>query len=87
MSTDLCADLVNLTSVGGSLVCDPFAGSGAVGLGALESQCSFRGFELNKKYARWGNMRLQEKLYELFGDGASDADDSTDDDSGDDDEG
>lgn len=67
MSTELCADLCNLTTLGGELVLDPFAGSGAVGLGALTNQSHFVGFELNKEYARWGNMRLKEKLHEIFG--------------------
>lgn len=76
MSTELCVDLVNLTTLGGELVLDPFAGSGAVGLGALHSQGNFIGFELNPEYARYGNMRLKEGLYEIFG---SDNDDAGDD--------
>lgn len=68
MSTELCTDLVGLTSLGGEIIHDSFAGSGAVGLGALENQCNFIGFELNKEYAEVGNMRLQEHLYAGAGD-------------------
>lgn len=63
MSAELCTELVSLTTIGGELVHDSFAGSGAIGLGALENQCAFIGFELNKEYAEGGNLRLQEHMY------------------------
>lgn len=67
MPVDLCADLVSLVCLGGANILDPFAGSGSIGLGALENQCSFRGYELNPEYAKNGNMRLKEHPF-AFGD-------------------
>lgn len=63
MPTDLCSDLTRMVCLGGSRILDPFAGSGAFGLGALENQCSFRGFELDPEKAQLGNMRLQEHIF------------------------
>lgn len=62
MPTDLCAELVGMVSLGGGKILDPFAGSGAVGLGALEKQCEFVGYELNEELASNGNLRLQEHI-------------------------
>jgi len=63
MPTDLCSDLTSMVCLGGSRILDPFAGSGAFGLGALENQCSFRGFELDPEKASLGNMRLKEHIF------------------------
>lgn len=63
MPNDLCQDLVSLVALGGETVLDPFAGSGSIGIGALENQCEFIGFELNPEYAENGNMRLAEHTF------------------------
>lgn len=62
MSEDLCTQLVSMVALGGSKILDPFAGSGAVGLGALNNQCQFTGFELDPEKASNGNMLLQEHI-------------------------
>lgn len=63
MPTDLCADLVKLVTVPGELVLDPFAGSGAVGLGCLDAKREFLGFEADNDYCTAGNVRLAEHTY------------------------
>lgn len=63
MPVDLCKRLVEITCLGGARILDPFAGSGAVGEGALENQCSFLGFELDPKRAEIGNLRLREHVF------------------------
>jgi ParB/RepB/Spo0J family partition protein len=62
MPADLCEHLVEMTCFGGSRILDPFAGSGAIGVGALHRECSFLGFELNPERARLGNTKLKEAL-------------------------
>jgi len=67
MPRELCAKLVAEVSLGGGKILDPFAGVGSFGEGALDNQCSFRGFELNEERARIGNLRLQEHFYARSG--------------------
>lgn len=62
-SYELSEELVSMTSLGGSMILDPFAGSGSVGIGALNNQCHFIGFELDKETARRGNINLQSHVY------------------------
>lgn len=62
MNLDLCEELVALTTIGGSIVLDPFAGSGSIGVGALRRQANFIGFELNPDYAEAGQVLLDEEL-------------------------
>lgn len=63
MPTELCAEIISMVCLGGGRVLDPFAGSGSIGLGALERQCSFVGFELDPEKASNGNLRLQEHIF------------------------
>ncbi len=42
----------------GGTVCDPFAGSGATGEGALIAGCNFVGIELSEKYANLARERI-----------------------------
>lgn len=60
MPTDLCTEVVSMVSLSGGRILDPFAGSGSIGLGALNRQCEFRGYELNPEAASIGNMLLKE---------------------------
>lgn len=62
-SDEFSTELVRLTCLGGSKVLDPFAGSGSVGIGALNRQCHFIGFELDPDLASKGNLRLREHIY------------------------
>lgn len=62
MNFDLCEELVALTTLGGGIVLDPFAGSGSIGVGALRRQANFIGFELNPDYAEAGQVLLDEEL-------------------------
>lgn len=72
MSEELCTELVGMTCLGGSYILDPFAGSGMFGLGALNNQCEFLGFELDPEKASNGNMVLQEhEMADEEGDGDS----------------
>lgn len=59
MPADLCTEVVSMVSLSGGRVLDPFAGSGSIGLGALNRQCEFRGYELNPEAASIGNMLLK----------------------------
>lgn len=43
-------------------VCDPFTGSGSTGIAALESGCSFVGFEIDADQAQAANDRLRKVL-------------------------
>lgn len=63
MPTSICMEVVSMVCLGGSRVLDPFAGSGAIGEGALSNQCSFRGYELDPKRAEIGNLRLREHIH------------------------
>lgn len=60
MPTGLCTEVVSMVCLGGGRVLDPFAGSASIGLGALNRQCEFVGYELNPDAAAIGNMRLKE---------------------------
>lgn len=62
MPRDLCARLVSLVALGGETVLDTFAGSGAIGIGALANQCNFVGFELDPELAARGNTLLIEAM-------------------------
>lgn len=62
MPEDFCTDLINTFTLGGSKVLDPFAGVGSFGIGALNNECSFKGFELDEERADRGNTVLQEHV-------------------------
>lgn len=69
MPTELCTHLAGMFCMGGYTILDPFAGSGAFGIGALNMQCHFKGYELDEEYARKGNMLLREhELHQGGGD-------------------
>jgi len=59
MPSDLCTEVVSMVSLSGGRILDPFAGSGSIGLGALNRECEFRGYELNPEAASIGNMLLK----------------------------
>ncbi len=60
MPADLCTEVVSMVSLSGGRILDPFAGSGSIGLGALNRECEFRGYELNPEAASIGNMLLKQ---------------------------
>lgn len=60
MPVDLCSEILSMVCLSGSRVLDPFAGSGSIGLAALERGCEFVGYELDPDKASNGNLRLQE---------------------------
>lgn len=60
MPADLCTEVVSMVSLSGGRVLDPFAGSGSIGLGALNRECEFRGYEINPEAASIGNMLLKQ---------------------------
>ncbi len=59
MPSDLCTEVVSMVSLSGGRILDPFAGSGSIGLGALNRECEFRGYEINPEAASIGNMLLK----------------------------
>lgn len=63
MPAELCTEIISLLSLGRGRILDPFAGVGSFGEGALNNQCSFRGFELNPERAEVGNLRLREHVF------------------------
>lgn len=63
MPTELCSEIVSMVCMGGSHILDPFAGSGSIGLGTLDRQCSFVGYELDPEKASNGNLRLNEHTF------------------------
>lgn len=75
MPVDLCKEVISMVSLGGGRILDPFAGVGSIGEGALDNQCEFKGYELNKDRAMTGNMRLAEHIYASEA-GASEGNDS-----------
>lgn len=58
----LIAHLIKLFTAKGQTVLDPFAGSGAHGIAALESGRNFIGFEIEKKYYNFAKMRLERQF-------------------------
>jgi ParB-like chromosome segregation protein Spo0J len=60
MPADLCTEVVSMVSLSGGRILDPFAGSGSIGLGALNRECEFRGFEISEEAASIGNMLLKQ---------------------------
>jgi ParB/RepB/Spo0J family partition protein len=60
MPTALCSEIISMVCLGGSHILDPFAGSASIGLGALDNQCSFVGYEIDPEMASNGNLRLNE---------------------------
>ena len=58
MPAALCTEIVSMVSLSGGRILDPFAGSGSIGLGALNRECEFRGYEINPEAAQIGNMLL-----------------------------
>jgi DNA modification methylase len=63
MPVELCAEIISMLTLGKGRVLDPFAGVGSFGEGALNNQCSFKGFELNEERAATGNLRLREHIF------------------------
>ena len=55
---DLLRHLIRIFSVSGSLVLDPFAGSGSTGVAALLERRDFLGFEIESDMARRANQRI-----------------------------
>jgi site-specific DNA-methyltransferase (adenine-specific) len=53
---------IELTTLEGQLVIDPFCGSGSTLLAAKKSGRKYIGFEINQEYARVARERL-EKIY------------------------
>lgn len=62
MPVALCKEVISWLTLGKGKVLDPFAGVGSFGEGALENQCSFRGYELDSERASTGNLRLREHV-------------------------
>lgn len=60
MPMALCTEVVSMVCLGGGRILDPFAGSGSIGLGSLERECEFKGYELNPEAAAIGNALLKE---------------------------
>jgi ParB-like chromosome segregation protein Spo0J len=60
MPADLCTEVVSMVSLSGGRILDPFAGSGSIGLGALNRECEFRGYEISPEAASIGNMLLKQ---------------------------
>lgn len=60
MPAALCTEVVGMVCLAGGRILDPFAGSASIGLGALNKQCEFKGYELNPEAASIGNMLLAE---------------------------
>lgn len=56
----LLRDLLSVVAAPGSVIVDPFAGSGSTGVAALEEDCSFIGVELSPHYAAVARRRLLE---------------------------
>lgn len=63
MPIPVCKQIIEMVTLGGGKVLDPFAGVGSFGEGSLDHFCSFKGFELNPERAEVGNLRLQEHIY------------------------
>lgn len=60
MPTALCTEVVGMVALAGARILDPFAGSASIGLGALNRQCEFKGYEINPEAAAIGNMLLSQ---------------------------
>lgn len=54
----LMCDLVELVSLPGELICDPFAGGGTTGIAALQLGRRFIGWEVKPEYAEIARRRL-----------------------------
>jgi DNA modification methylase len=63
MPSDLCVELISMVTLGGGRILDPFAGVGSIGQGALDNQCEYVGYELDKERAAIGNMILAEHVH------------------------
>ena len=59
---DLLRHLIRIFSVEGSLVCDPFLGSGSTGVAAKLEGRSFLGIELDKQMAKTAEKRIKETI-------------------------
>ena len=59
----LCDRVIKYYSLEGDLVFDPFAGSGSVGLSALENNRHFLLTELDKKYFKLMKEKLGNDLF------------------------
>ncbi len=55
----LLRHLIRIFSAEGSIVCDPFAGSGSTGMAALKEGRAFIGFEIDKEMSVIANNRIQ----------------------------
>lgn len=60
MPVAICEELLSWIALGRELVLDPFAGTAATGIAALNRFVQFLGFELNPRKAAAANVRLQE---------------------------
>lgn len=62
MPVDLWDTILRACSVGGEIVVEPFAGSGAGGEAAINRGCNYIGWELDPEFALRGNTRLVGRL-------------------------
>ena len=58
---DVCRHLIRIFSAPGSLVLDPFAGSGTTGVAAIREGRKFIGFEVDRPTAQAANRRMREE--------------------------
>lgn len=61
----LMRHLVELFSIPGQIVLDPFLGSGSTGVAAVAAGRRFLGFELEAKFARLSRLRIEKASHEL----------------------
>jgi len=62
----LCEYLIQLSTVEGAVVLDPFVGSGTTALAARNLKRHFIGIEINPEYAAIARQRLQSATLSLF---------------------
>ena len=50
--------IINASTLPGELVCDPFCGSGASGIAAIQLKRKYHGIEIDPKYVKLANQRI-----------------------------
>lgn len=63
-STSMCFQVLERYAKPGSLIYDPFMGTGTTAIAAIESKCHFIGSEISAEYCNYANNRINTKLSE-----------------------
>lgn len=64
-SSMLCRKLINLYTVKGDTIYDPFMGTGTTAIACIKEKRNYIGSELSERYVNWANKRIKNEQMQL----------------------